>query len=390
MQSRVFKKFFCLLFSLLFVFGILVPQTSQRAYAATVTKQTVKSSVLQKGQQFTLVNMPYNGEASIIRKYKDEELSVSNLQNFDYTPDGKYILTISECRTGNKKHGLLTRCALPDKTGKNAKAECLEALVLENFGHSDVLAVTQDNLSKQVYNIWVSCKPDTDGYGRQIARLTYKVSKSGTGKITKTVYIKGFEKTNVSKGKAGYYPDKVKPEWVQCAIDTDSNQIVFRLKLPSGYGSFYLSYNFKKINSALNSTENKKSFNIASEPKWQKARVSCDLTPLCSFQSFDVKGKTLYLAGGNFGLGAQIYVISYKTYKDGNVKEQTVKKKSQLAKIITLDTVIKVDDAYYDKNYLEIEGIKVIKSGKKTYCHVNFICDGPSLRDTIGIYRFTV
>lgn len=390
MNTGIFKKLCCFLLSLTFVFAAVVPQTQYTVSAASVKKQTVKSSTLQKGLQFTLTDMPYNGEQSIIKKYKDKKLTVNTVQNFCYTPDGKYILTIGESNTGNKKHGLLTRSTLPKKKGTSAKAKAVEAIVLGSFGHSDVLAVTQDNLSKEVYNLWVSCKPGGDGYGRQIARLTYKVSSSGKGKISKTVYIKGFEKTNVSKGKAGYYKDKVKAEWVHCAVDTDSNQIVFRLKLPSSYSCYYLSYDYKKLNKALNSLKNKESFNISSKPAWQKARINCSLTPLCSFQSFDVKGKNLYLAGGNFGLGAQVYVIGYKTYKDGKVKEKLVKKKSELTKIITLDAVIKVDDALYNKNYLEIEGVKVMKDGKKTYCYVNFNCDGPSLRDSAGIYRFKV
>ena len=388
MKSPVLKKSLCFLFALLLVSGIFLAQGEQIISAATVRKQTVKSSVLQQGKQFTLVNMPFNGESSIISQFDDEPLTVNTLQNFDYTPDGKYVFTIGECNTGNKKHGLLTRCSLPSKKGANAKSKCLEAVVLEKFGHSDVLAVTQDNLKKQVYNIWVSCKPGADGVGRQIARLTYQVNKAGKGKITKTVYINGFEKTNVTNGKAGFYEDKVKAEWVHCAVDARSNQIVFRLKLPAGYSCVYLSYNLKNINKALNALKNKATFNIGSKPKWQNARIVCGLSPLCSFQSFDVAGKSLYLAGGNFGLGAEIYVINYKTYKDGKVNELNVKKKSQLSDIVSIDNVIKVDDALYNKNYLEIEGLKVEKKNGKTNCYISFNCSGPSLRDTIAVYKF--
>lgn len=383
------KKFLCFFIVLVLLTGIFVTQGDQIIYAATVKKQTVTSEVLQQGKQFTLTNMPYNGANSIIKTFGKEPLTVTTLQNFDYTPDGKYIFTIGECSTGSKKHGLLSRCSLPSKKGETATARCLEAVVLEKFGHSDVLAITQDNLKKQVYNIWVSCKPGADGVGRQIARLTYKVDKNGKGKITKTVYIKGFEKTNVTKGKAGYYKDKVKAEWVHCAVDADSNQIVFRLKLPAGYRCVYLSYNLKSINSALNSLKNKATFNIGSKPKWQLARIECGLSPLCSFQSFDVEGKSLYLAGGNFGLGSEIYVIDYKTYTKGNVKQLTVKKKSQLSEVISIDNVIKVDDALYDRNYLETEGFKVEKKNGIITCSITFNCSGPSLRDTTAVYSFT-
>lgn len=389
MKTSVLKRALCFFFSVVLVCTVLIPQSSRIISAATVQKQTVKSSVIREGKQFTLNNMPFNGEGSIIRKFKDKALSINTVQNFDYTPDGKYVFTVSECNTGSKKHGLLSRCKLPSKKGVSAKAKCLEAVVLEGFGHSDVIAVTQDNLKKQAYNIWLSYDTGADGKDVRIARLTYQVSEEGKGKITKTVYIKGFEKTNVSKGKAGYYKDRVKAQQLHCAVDSDSNQIVFRLTFPSGYSCAYLSYNLKNINKALDSLKNKSSFDISKKPKWQKARIICGLTPLCSFQSFAVKDKSLYLAGGNMGLGAEIYVIDYKTYKDGKIKEKTVKKKSQLSEIITLDTVIKIDDAYYDENYLEIEGFKVTKSKNKTAYHISFNCSGPSIRDTISVYKFT-
>ena len=367
----------------------MLPQTNGMISAATTKKQTVKSSTLQSGKQFTLTDMPYNGVHSIISSYKNKDLTVRCIQNIAYTPDGKYIFTIGECNVSGEKYGLLTRCSVPTEIGKNAEAPSQEAVVLEDFGHSDVVAVTQDNLSKKVYNLWVSCKPGDDGYGRQIARLTYKVDKSGKGKIAKTVYIKGFEKTNVSGGKAGYYTNKLKAEKLHCAVDAESNQIVFRLKL-EGSGCYYLSYNLKSINSALNSVKNKGSFDISSKPKWQNARIVCNLTPLCTFQSFDVEGKNIYIIGGHFGLGAQIYAFDYETQKDGKIKEQSIKNTSELSRIVDLDAVIKIDDADYDKSYLEVEGFKVEKEGKKTYCYVSFNCSGPSMRNSVSIYKFAL
>ncbi len=394
MSRKHIRKFFSLLAAALLVFDVLLPHQPAAVHAADSNTATVKKSVsgttFKKGKQFTLTNMPYNGENSIIREFDGKQLTISGVQNFDFTPDGKYVFTVGECRTGSTKHTLLTRCALPAKYGKNAKAKAQDAMVLEAFGHSDVLAITQDDLSKEVYNLWVACKPGADGFGLQIARLTYSVKKSGAGTIKKTVYIKGFEKTNVENGKAGYYPDKVKPDRVACAVDTGSNQIVFRVKLPSGYSVFYLSYNFKKINAKLDTVKNKGTYDISKNPKWQRARINCPLTPLCSYQSFDVLGKNIYVIGGNFGLGAQIYGINYKTYKDGNVKELRVDQKSKMAKIITIDPLITVGDADYDKNYLEVEGIKAVKNGSKIDYYMNFMCEGPSLSNTIGVYKITL
>ena len=388
MKSSAWRKISVYMLSLIMISSVVILQSEPSISAATTKKYTVKTSALQAGKQFTLMNMPYNGTNSIIKTYKDKELTVRTVQNFDYSPDGKYIFTIGECSTGSQKHGLLTRCAAPKKNGKTAEAQSIDTMVLEGFGHSDTLAITQDNLSKQIYNIWVSCNPGTNGYGRQIVRLTYQVDKSGVGKITKTVYIKGLEKTNVTSGKAGYYPNKATPERVHCAIDTDSNQLVFKIQA-SSIGSYYLSYNFENVNSAMNSVKNKGSFDISAKPKWQNARIICNLTPLCTYQSFTVKDKNIYIIGGHFGLGTQIYVFSYETQKNGNIKEQNISNTSQLASIITIDSVIKFDDAEYDKNYLEIQGLKVTKESKKTYFHINFNCAGPSMQNSAMVYKFT-
>ena len=389
MKSSVSKKIIYVLISLLLLSGLLIPQSSGIISAATTKKQTVKSSTLQSGKQFNLMNMPYNGVNSIISTYKNKDITVRCIQNFGYTPDGKYIFTIGECNVSGERYGMLTRCAVPSKVGEDAEAPSQDVMVLEKFGHSDVIAVTQDDLSKQVYNLWVSCKPGNDGYGRQIARLTYKVDSAGKGKIAKTVYIKGFEKTNVSSGKAGYYTNKLGAEKIHCAVDAESNQIVFRLKL-EGASCYYLSYNLKNINSALNSVKDKGTFDIGTKPKWQNARVVCNLTPLCTFQSFDVEGKSIYIIGGHFGLGAEVYAFDYETQKDGKIKEQNIKTTSDLSRIVTLDAVIKIDDADYDKNYLEVEGFKVEKSGKKTYCYVSFNCSGPSMRNSVSVYKFAL
>lgn len=389
MKSSVSKKVVGLFALVIILSGLMLPGFGGEISAATTKKQTVKSSTLQAGKQFTLMNMPYNGVNSIISTYKNKDLTVRCIQNFDYTPDGKYIFTIGECTTDGIKHGMLTRCAVPDKKGENAQAQAQEVHVLESFGHSDVIAVTQDDTSKKVYNLWVSCKPGADGYGRQIARLTYKIDKSGKGKIAKTVYINGFEKTNVSAGKAGYYTNKLKAEKIHCAVDAESNQIVFRVKL-EGSSCYYISYNLKNINKALNSLKDKGTFDIGSKPKWQNARIVCNLTPLCTYQSFAVEGKSVYIVGGHFGLGAQIYAFSYSTQKDGKIKEQSIKNTSQLSEIIDIDAVIKIDDADYDKNYLEVEGFKVTKKGKKTYYDLNFNCSGPSMRNSVGVYKFAV
>ena len=383
-----------------FLLAVLFLESAAPGFSLTVNaasinskahKQSVNGDDLMSGKQFTLVNMPFNGEDSIIKKYKGESLTINSVQNFDFTPDGKYIFTLGECSTGSGTvHSLLTRSVVPSETGAAAEAECKEAVVLGKYGHGDVLAITQDNLSQEVYNLWVSCKAKSSGHGTQIARLTYKV-KGGKGKIVNTVFIKGFEKANVVKGKAAYFDGKAKPEWVECAIDTGSNQIVFRLNMPTGHSNVYLSYNFKKLNKKLDTIGNNGSFNISSGAKWQMAHIESRLVPLSTFQSFAVQGKKLYLAGGNMGLGAEIYVIPYKTQSNyTKIRVQQKNYMSSVSKVISIDPEVTIYDAVYDRDYLEIEGLKVGRNsnGKIDY-YVSFLCPGPRLQDSTAIYKFT-
>ena len=370
---------------------VFIPLNSQPAQAATTKtiQQKVSAKALQNGLQFFLTNMPYNGPDSLKPDNYSGPLTYRGIQNFDYTPDGKYILAMGECVEGSKVHSLLTRCRIPEERGETASAECEQAILLKGFGHGDSIAVTQDNLKKEVYNIWVSCKPGLDGYSREIARLTYKVDKNGKGKITKTVYITNFQKAATKKGKATFFDGKVTPVWTQVAVDTSSNQVVFRLAMPAGYSVHYVSYNYKKLNAALDKIGNKKSYDIAKAAKLQMADVQYGETPLMSFQSFDVQGKCLYLAGGNLGLGTEIYALTYKTQASGKVKLQN-KDQAAATKIVTVGSKIKIYDAEYDKDYLEVEGLKVEKgkNGKMNY-YLNFHCEIPSIKDSTGIYKIS-
>ena len=151
--------------------------------AAKTKKVSVPSSDLQKGLQYYLTEMPHLGPESIIQTYKNKKLDFYSAQNFDFTPDGKYVFTIAEARTGSAIHSLLTRCLVPSSRGSKASAVCQEAFILEKYGHSDVLSVTQENLNQEVYDLWVACKPGKDTHGTQIARITYKVGSNGKGKI---------------------------------------------------------------------------------------------------------------------------------------------------------------------------------------------------------------
>lgn len=359
------------------------------AYAKTA-KKTISYKKLNSGKQFTMVDMPYHGAYSPIKTYKGHPIAISQIQNFDYTPDGKYIINIGDCKINDKNYSLLTRCTLPKKRGPKATATCVDALVLGRFGHSEVVCVTQDDLSKEIYNLWIAANPGSDGYGREIARLTYKVARSGKGRITKKVYLKGFEKSNVENGKPAYYKNKPSVEWMNCSVDTKNNQIMFRMRFPSGMGCYYVSYDYKKINSALNKLGNNKKYNISKAAKWQRAIIHCSLRPLDTLQSFAVSGNKLILCGGHRDIGAQINIIKFKLLKDGNTTIQEKTETTDINTIINITPKLRVNGRTFKKSDIEIEGMKVIprKNGKLDY-HLSFNILNLGLRDTITIWKFT-
>ena len=290
------------------------------SYAKT-SKTSVSGSQLQAGKQFTLSEMPYSGQHSIIKTYNGQTVTPSGVQNFAFTPDGKYIFNLGIARISGKEHPLLTRCVLPAARNAAQKAECKEAIVLCGYAHPEVLEITQPNLSQEVYHIWVASAPASNYMGREITRLTLEVRSTGSV-ITKRVSINGFKNANTVDGKSTTFKGGKAPVAVCAALDTASNQIVFRLRMPSGLGVVYVSYNFAKINAVLDNLPDNGKYNIANAKDWQRAILRCGVRPCDSLQSFDVSGNKLYLCGGHFNKGAQIYVVNYKLSAEGKAKEQ--------------------------------------------------------------------
>ena len=356
---------------------------------AKTTKTSVSGTELMKGKQFTLANMPYSGAYSIIKSYNGKKVTPAGVQNFEFTPDGKYVINLGVCRVGGKEHPLLTRCVRPWRNGAFSYAICVEATVLYGYAHPEVLAVTQPDRSKEVYNLWVASNPGKSYLGREITRLTYEV-KNGKGMITKRVTVCGFKKANRVKGKAATFRGGKSPIAVQTAIDEGSNQIVFRLRMPSGYGVIYVAYTFSKLNAVLDALPNGGKYKIKKAGKWQTAILRCGIRPYDTFQSFDVSGNKLYLCGGHFKKSAGVYVVKFKHYPEGKAKEQVKSKVKNVSKIVTIEPKLRVSGKKLDKNSMEIEGLKVFKraDGKMDY-YVNFIITGTGLRNTIGIYKFT-
>ncbi|MBQ1406626.1 MAG: hypothetical protein IIY88_00695 [Eubacterium sp.] len=359
------------------------------SHAAKTVKSNVNASMLAAGKQFTLTDMPYNGAYSIIKTYNGKTVTPSGVQNFAFTPDGKYIMNASVCRISGKEHVLLTRCLLPETRNASASALCVDATVLYGYAHPEVLSITQPNKAVESYDLWVCSKPGKGYMGREITRLTYQVGANGKGRITKAVTITGFKKANVVDGKSSTFKGKKAPVSVTTSIDTASNQIMFRLRMPSGYGVVYVSYDFNNINNKLNALPNGGKFNIAKARNWQRAHIRCSIRPCDSLQSFEVIGNKLYLCGGHFNKGAQIYEIPFKFETAGKATEQFRDTKN-ISRIINITPELKVDGKTFRNNALEIEGMKVFRnaSGRVDY-YINFIAKGTGLRSTIGIHKFT-
>lgn len=361
---------------------ILVSMCVTDVFAASTKK--ISAGTLQKGLQYTLTEMPYNGKYCSLNQ--KEGYSISSVQNFAITPDNKYIFTVSECRKGGKKHTLLTRCAIPASKGANAKAVCQDYTVLKGYGHGEAIAIT--SRGKKAYDIWVACTPKGN-CGTEIARLTYSMSGK-KGKITKTVIIKDFRKANAvydkktKKMKAAFFDKKPVPDRLNVAIDTKTNQIAFRVSFKSG-GCNYVFYDYKKLNAALNKVKNKGSYNISKAASWQKANVRTSLVPYSTFQSFAIDGKNLYTCGGHMNKGAEIWRIPYKTYANGKVQLQRITGASAVKQKYVITPQITVNGETLKRDALEIEGMKLI-NGR---FYVNFVMKDISIRENIGIYRFS-
>ncbi|MBP3234987.1 MAG: hypothetical protein J6M65_11275 [Eubacterium sp.] len=374
MKKKMIAKMIAIFLVAIIVF------TSVTDVEAKTKKIKISSSTLEKGKQFTLVNMPYNGTKSIIKKFKGKKLKISTVQNFAYTPDGKYLFTTSECRTGSTKHTMLCLCKVPDEVDKDAKAECLDAMVLEKYGHGEAIDITQPDESVEEYNLWVATTPYKNKYGKDIARITMSV-KDGELAIKKTVKITGFDKANVKNGKPAKFDAGYPLRRLNVAIDEANNQIVFRVQFKSGVN--YVAYNFKKINKAIDKLKDKKSYNIQKAAKLQTANLRTNLVPFNSFQSFAVYNNMLYVCGGHFKKGAEIYAIKLKTYKEGKAKLDQKYDMSDVSKVIVIDTklTIKPEDSEkaltFDKKKLEVEGMKLRKNSRgKLDIFVYFMING--------------
>lgn len=362
----------------------LISAVPSAAAMAKTAKKTVKASELQSGLQFTLTGMPYGGKSSPIpATYNGAKFEISTVQNFAFSPDNKYIFTVSEGRSSGKKHTILVCADLPASPGQDAEATFRGYKILDNYGHGETLAVTQSSVPG-AYDVWVACTPGKtqNSLGKDIMRLTCQVETGSINIINEVKLsfngVKPFG-TNISRDRLGV------------AVNPASNQIAFRIHT-TRHGSFYQIYNFGKLNKKLNSTSSKGTFRMSSKAakKMLLTEIKCSLTPNGAFQSFDIDGQNLYICGGNRNKGAMIYKIKYS-------KKTKSQKLTSITQQIKITPSIKVTSKYsgitnraFGKADLEIEGMKVVAAGKnKVNYYINFFMANVTIRDTIGIYKFT-
>ncbi len=396
MKLRKLKGLFSLvLTSLLVVSNTAVPTYAEGEDQSGTVCTTLQGPTMEAGKQFTFIGLPYNGKYSPIKEFKGYKLVPRTTQNFAYTPDGKYVFTTAEADSNNKRHTLLTRCSNPAVKGPQAEAFFQETCVLENYGHGETIEITQPDVNREVYNIWVATKPTGGFYGLQMARLTYEVN-NGVGSITKCVRLTNFRKTNVKKGKACYFDKgatkKLMPERVNTSIDVANNQIAFRVGFNCNTSN-YLIYDFNKINTVLDELPDGGSFNMKKAAKWQKANLRANLEPCRVYQCFYILDNTLYISGGNVDLGAMIYTYEYETTNNYKKVKQLKVRRADLDRIINIQPQVTIDeDTVLDIGELEIEGLKVYKdyaTGRHDM-YINFYQKDIPITSSIGVYKFSV
>lgn len=364
--------------AMLFAMAVMIGVPAGHACAAS--SKTVK--IKTENRQFTMVGLPYPGALNPVSSYKKESLNVINsIQNFAFSPDHRYIFTTEEATGKSGNHTLLSWSALPDRGqwNKDAQAQYCDTLILGKYGHGEGLTVTQPNKSKSVYNIWVSKGTN------QVARITLSIDAEGKGKVQKNVTITNFQKAVPSNASGT-------ADRMGIGADEASNRIAFRIHAG---GTYYEIYNLKKLDYHLDKVKDGKTYNIKKAESYRIANVKYNLVPLSTYQSFDIDKNYIYVCGGHFNIGAQIYKVKYKTVTALQDLKDTITKTIKL----NLGEKKKPTIEFYDpmtektqkiaKDLLEIEGMKVEANGGKTDYYVNFVQKGFRAYDTVGIYKFT-
>ncbi len=379
--------------ALILAMALVISGVKLDSYADGNITTTLYPAVMESGKMFTFKGMPYNGKYSPIQQHKGLKLTPRTTQNFALTPDGKYVFTTAEGDTTVNgkvvRHTILSRCVNPSSWGVASDANLVDTMVLDSYGHGETIEVTQPDIYREVYHIWVATKPTGGFYGLQIARLTYEVI-NGVGVVTKVVRLTNFRRTNVKDGKCAYFAGKPMPNRVNVAIDVVQNQIAFRVEFTNNTTN-YLIYSFNDLNSAIDNTANGGSINMKDAAKWQMANLNMNAVPCNDYQSFHICDNVLYVAGGNVDKGAQIYAEGYTIYRRGKARQVNITN-AMIDRIIIIQPQVTISaDEVLDIGELELEGLKVYRDvyGRHNF-FINFYMQDIPITSSIGVYRFTL
>ncbi|MCR5792069.1 MAG: hypothetical protein K6G65_02760 [Lachnospiraceae bacterium] len=362
---------------------------SNHALAAKV--KSISKSSLEKTEIFYFSKLP---TASVTK------LRMHTVQNFSYTPDMRFMFVTQEASAmsnDNIRHCCLSLCT-PDETQNACKR--VDYHILKNYGHSESLSVTQPDLNKMVYHIWLtSGSTKKNKFGNKITRLTYEVkyNKEGVpyGTIRHRVTLKDFKYTKVVKSKGKKKAAAlVKIKGVKTILnrvgvtcDQENNQICFRSNYEEGQGIYYAVYRLDKVNAYLNHLVKKKktSGSIKKLASAQLANIYCMKRPVgyyksdgSAFQSYEIRNNVLYISGGILDYGKYsggIYAIPYGI---GRNSIQWITSNSQIKKYYQIQTK------------KEIEGLHISEIEGNMYATFNFFNGPNASSSTLYAYRLKV
>ena len=374
-MHRSIRRTLILSFLLVALSSLIATPAFAKTTSTTVTQQEIDAS---KYLQFN--NSPSNS-GFVDGRYKGV-YQFSCYQNFAFTPDEKFVFANSIAKKdGTYNTGLM--CF----TNNGSTAEFLDGTILEYYGHSEVLAVSQLDPSQTRYQIWVAkCKnphPKTkeQSYGTSIERLTVSVNAAQRAIVVENkIEINNFVNANVveKKGKRKSAKFKYgKAERVAAAANQDTNRLAFRLKFKTGKGTNFIIYDLNQVSADMDAmvAQGKTVYNMKRAKNFLLSNTRCNLVPLGGFQSFDVDDANLYIAGASAEpkkFMAEIYKVPYKY----TVKEVDKTKKKSIKQRIKF------------QNQLEFEGVKVKHEGDRiAYYFDMIIAPGAWLRYDQFVYK---
>ena len=336
---------------------------------AKYSTSTVSFKQLTAGKCLTFKDSPFS------KGFMDGRYSkymFGPFQNFCFTPDGKNVFANSIANDGKS---LSTGLICYRHEGKIGQFR--DGTVLQGYGHSDVLAISQPDLSKETYHVWLAkskaknAKNKEDTYGKIIERMTVSF-KNGSDKmkVSDKIEITNYQyaQVNVKKGKrvSAKMPYGA-PARLSAAVNQTDNRIAFRICFETGWGTNYVIYDLEKFDDAVDKAvkAGKKTYDIRQARDFQISNLRDNAVPLDGFQSMDVDKNYLYIVG----------FTAKKTKYNGGVYK--IRYKNSIEELDEMGTLKGVVQQIKIELKSEIEGIKIAKAGKKMAYYLNAIPHKP-------------